>query len=340
MDTGTDFKNEGSQYEIEEILQKETYGTDVNYKHKYLWPHVVVHSALQIGWLIGLYAAFFYAKTATIFWGFFIGFIAAEGTGLGAHRGASHKSFKASTPLRVALMLSQTIAGQNSTFTWARDHILHHKYSDTDADPHNSNRGFFFAHMGWLMMKKHPLLRQKQREMDVSDLLQDKILMFQHKYFLYLYFPLAVFFPVMVPIYFWNETMWTSFFVVYCCQYVTNLHITWTINSFAHLWGAKPYDKRIRATESLISSIVTLGEGWHNFHHAFPWDYRMGEKFSLSAKVLELLAYFGLAYDLKLASPKIIQGHTTRHASKSDRQILAEEVVKIKRERKNAVHTT
>lgn len=80
-------------------------------------------------------------------------------------------------------MQSQVISlsYQNSMFTWARDHKLHHKYSDTDADPHNIKRGFFFSHMGWLMVKKHPLLIQKRKQMDFSELLADKMLMFQYK---------------------------------------------------------------------------------------------------------------------------------------------------------------
>ncbi|XP_053991105.1 acyl-CoA Delta-9 desaturase-like isoform X1 [Hylaeus volcanicus] len=228
------------------------------------------------------------------------------------------------------------MSGQNSMFTWTRDHLLHHKYSDTDADPHNSNRGFFFSHMGWLMMKKHPLVLKKQREIDVSHLRADKLVMFQYRYFLPLYFLVGVLFPVAVPMYFWNETFWCSFFVPYVLQYVTNLHITWSINSFAHLWGSKPYDKRIKPSESWVASFLTLGDGWHNFHHAFPWDYRMAEKFSISTKNLELLAYLGLAYDLKMASPAVVQGHIMRHGKKTDEQMLVKEVIKSKRERKDA----
>ncbi|XP_076249185.1 stearoyl-CoA desaturase 5-like [Calliopsis andreniformis] len=335
MEVETNNENQDTQYEIEEVLEKVKYGTDMNYKHKYIWQLVMGHTLLQLGWLIGMYT-FFFAKAATILWGFFIGFLAAEGVAIGAHRGYSHKSFKSSLPLRVALLFCQTMAGQNSMFTWARDHKLHHKYSDTDADPHNSTRGFFFSHMGWLMVVPHPLLRQKKREVDVSELLQDKLLMFQHKYFLYLYIPLAVVFPVGVPVYFWNESLWNSFFVVYCLQYVTNLHITWSINSFAHLWGPKPYDKRVKARESILVQMLTLGEGSHNFHHAFPWDYRMTRKFSLSANVLEVLSYLGLAYDLRSVTSNIIQGHSKRHGLFDDKETLARKIAQFKEEQNNA----
>lgn len=71
---------------------------------------------------------------------------------------------------------------QNSVYEWARDHRLHHKYSDTDADPHNSKRGFFFSHVGWLMCRKHPELFEKCRGIDTSDLLADPIVAFQKKW--------------------------------------------------------------------------------------------------------------------------------------------------------------
>ena len=70
---------------------------------------------------------------------------------------------------------------QNSICEWVRDHRVHHKFSETDADPHNSNRGFFFAHVGWLMMKKHPEVIRKGREIDMSDVLADPVVIFAEK---------------------------------------------------------------------------------------------------------------------------------------------------------------
>ena len=265
--------------------------------------------------------------------GLIIGFWAAEGIGLAAHRAYTHRSFKPNGPLKIFLILCQTLAGQNSIFTWARDHMLHHKYSDTDADPHNSNRGFFFSHMGWRMMEPHPLLQEKKHEIDMSELRADKLIMFQRKYFLFIYITLIALLPIGVPMYFWNESLWNAFFVVYCFQYVTNLHVTSTVNSFAHLSGSKPYDTRIRAVESYICSILTLGDGWHNFHHAFPWDYRNGEKFCVTAKVIDLFAYLGLAYDLKMASPSIINGHLNRHGDRVNQPTFAEKLAVFQRDR-------
>jgi stearoyl-CoA desaturase (delta-9 desaturase) len=108
--------------------------------------------------------------------------IGGFGTGAGAHRLWSHRSFKAKLPLKLFIAFAQTLSGQDSIFVWARNHRAHHKFSETNADPHNAKRGFFFAHIGWLMCKKHPDAIRLGKTVDVSDLLQDPIVYYQHKY--------------------------------------------------------------------------------------------------------------------------------------------------------------
>lgn len=110
-----------------------------------------------------------------------LGMFGAFGITAGAHRLWSHRAYKAKWPLRVLLMLSQTLAFQNSIYEWVRDHRVHHKFTDTDADPHNARRGFFFSHIGWLMVKKHPDVKQKGQTVDMSDLEHDQVVMFQKK---------------------------------------------------------------------------------------------------------------------------------------------------------------
>ena len=73
---------------------------------------------------------------------------------------------------------------QNTIYEWVRDHRVHHKYSETDADPHNANRGFFFAHVGWLMMRKHPDVIEKGRKVDMSDVTNDPVVQFHEKWVL------------------------------------------------------------------------------------------------------------------------------------------------------------
>lgn len=99
----------------------------------------------------------------------------------GCHRLWSHKSFKARLPLRILLGIFQTVALQNSIHEWSRDHRVHHKYAETNADPHNAKRGFFFAHIGWLLTRKHPAIKEKGQGIDLSDLENDGVVVFQKK---------------------------------------------------------------------------------------------------------------------------------------------------------------
>lgn len=110
-----------------------------------------------------------------------IGVVASFGITAGAHRLWSHKAYKARLPLRIILMILQTVAFQNSIYEWARDHRVHHKFTDTDADPHNASRGFFFSHMGWLLIRKHPEVKEKGKLIDMTDLERDPVVMFQKK---------------------------------------------------------------------------------------------------------------------------------------------------------------
>lgn len=110
-----------------------------------------------------------------------LGILSSIGVTAGAHRLWSHHSYKATWQLRLILMTFQTLSVQYSLYNWTRDHRLHHRHTDTDADPHNSNRGFFFSHIGWSLMMPHPEVEKHIKSIDMSDIEQDKIVMFQYK---------------------------------------------------------------------------------------------------------------------------------------------------------------
>lgn len=92
----------------------------------------------------------------TLLFAFILWPISGLGITGGVHRLWAHRSYEAHWSVRFFLMLANSIANQGSIFHWARDHRVHHKHSETDADPHNATRGFFYAHIGWLLVKKHP----------------------------------------------------------------------------------------------------------------------------------------------------------------------------------------
>jgi stearoyl-CoA desaturase (delta-9 desaturase) len=217
--------------------------------------------------------------------------------------------------LRLILTFCNTLAFEDSVIDWARDHRVHHKFSETDADPHNAKRGFFFSHVGWLLCRKHPQVKEKGKQIDLSDLWADPILRFQKKYYNIL-MPLVSFvMPTVVPMYFWNETFGNAF-CVNLFRYALTLNATWLVNSAAHMWGDKPYDRFINPAENLVVAILALGEGWHNYHHTFPWDYKTSElgKYSVnfSAAFIDLFAKIGWAYELKTVSEEMIKKRVLR----------------------------
>jgi stearoyl-CoA desaturase (delta-9 desaturase) len=128
---------------------------------------------------------------------------------------------------------------QSSIYQWCWDHRTHHKYSDTDADPHNAKRGFFYSHIGWFMCRRHPLSLEKGRTIDMSDLKANPIIIFQHKY----YWPLAIVIwaviPTLIPCYFWNEDPITSFTICVAFRTVYVSNYIFLVNSAAHMWGYK-----------------------------------------------------------------------------------------------------
>lgn len=127
------------------------------------------------------------------------------------------------------------------------------------------------------MHKKHPDVIEKGRKLNLDDLTSDPVVYWQQTMYYPIYFVCAFLLPVVVPPLFWNESWVTSFFVNYIFRHGYVLHGTWFVNSAAHLWGDKPYDGQIPPSDNKWVTYVTLGEGYHNYHHTFPYDYSTSE---------------------------------------------------------------
>ncbi|ELT92286.1 hypothetical protein CAPTEDRAFT_158126 [Capitella teleta] len=279
-----------------------------------VWTNVAWMSYIHLAGLYGLYL-FFYCEYKTWAFTFLWYFLNAFGITAGAHRLWSHRSYKAKLPFRTFLMLCNSIAFQNDIIEWSRDHRVHHKYSETEADPHNAKRGFFFAHCGWLLCRKHPDVKAKGKQIDMSDLHADPVCAFQRKY----YFPLVItcsfILPTVLPWYFWGESLWNAFFVCGWFRLVFALNITWFVNSAAHMWGNKPYDRHINPAENFFVTFGAIGEGFHNYHHTFPMDYNTSEfgwHVNATSLVIDFMALIGQVYDRKTMSHEAVFGRKKR----------------------------
>uniref|UniRef100_A0A2I9LPP9 Stearoyl-CoA desaturase 5 n=1 Tax=Centruroides hentzi TaxID=88313 RepID=A0A2I9LPP9_9SCOR len=285
-----------------------------------VWRNVILFAFLHIGALYGFTLIFTSAKWQTILFAFFLYITSGLGITAGAHRLWAHRSYKAKWPLRVLLMFFNCIAFENDIYEWARDHRVHHKYSETDADPHNATRGFFFSHIGWLLVRKHPDVIEKGKNVDLSDVTNDPVVKFQKKYYIPLMVTSCFLLPTVIPWWLWGETVWNAFYVATIFRYCFTLNNTWLVNSAAHMWGNRPYDININPRENRLVALGAIGEGYHNYHHTFPWDYstsELGWKINLTTMFIDTMAYLGLAYDLKTVPKEMVMKRKERTGENS-----------------------
>lgn len=150
----------------------------------------------------------------------------------------------------------------------------------------------------------------------MSDLMADKILWFQHKNYGVLVIFIAFIGPLVTPVVWWNETWFNSLCIAVMLRWVCSLNSTWLVNSAAHMFGTRPYDKNLNPAENMTVSGLTLGEGFHNYHHVFPWDYKVAElgsyTLNFTTLFIDVCARLGLAYDLKSVSEEIVEKRVTR----------------------------
>ncbi|XP_042840219.1 stearoyl-CoA desaturase 5 isoform X2 [Prionailurus viverrinus] len=246
---------------------------------------------------------------------YFCFLLSALGVTAGAHRLWSHRSYKAKLPLRIFLAVANSMAFQNDIFEWSRDHRVHHKYSETDADPHNARRGFFFSHIGWLFVRKHPDVIEKGRKLDLTDLLADPVVRFQRKYYKITVVLMCFVIPTLVPWCAWEESLWNSYFLASILRYTISLNISWLVNSAAHMYGNRPYDKHISPRQNPLVTLGAIGEGFHNYHHTFPFDYSASEfglNFNPTTWFIDLMCWLGLATDRKRATKPMIKARKAR----------------------------
>lgn len=221
----------------------------------------------------------------------------------GYHRLWSHRSYRANTFVRLLLAFFGTTCHQGSIYHWAVEHRIHHKYSDTEHDPHNINYGFFFSHMGWLFVKKHKDFKSLKEKYDFSDLLNDPIVYYQHKYYFILSHICCFLIPTMYGVYMYNSAF-IGFFYYGLLRWLLSLHATWCVNSVSHTFGYRPYKPEIKPSDNLFTSIVAVGEGYHNYHHAFPSDYSASEfgfmtQWNPTTIFIDAMYQLGFVWDLK-----------------------------------------
>jgi len=246
------------------------------------------------------------ALTLVPLWGWFQGYsalawVAASvllvltgmSTTVGYHRMWSHRAFQARWPVRLGLAVFGAMALQNSIYVWCARHRIHHRYvDDVERDPHSIRSGFWHAHIGW-MLRAWPTSRIDFSQ--VPDLERDRIVMWQHRNYWALVWGTNLGIPLLLGVL--TGEIIGMVLLAGVLRLVASHHFTFFINSLAHTWGARPYSEENTAVDNPLVALLTWGEGYHNYHHAFQADYRNGIRwwhYDPSKWLINLLAWAGL----------------------------------------------
>lgn len=215
----------------------------------------------------------------------------------GYHRLWAHRAYRANPWLRVWLAAWGAGALQNSILVWASDHRRHHRHVDDDGrDPYSAGRGIWFSHMGW-MLRDYPT--NQEDFSNARDLQRDPVVMWQHRNYIVLTTVMNLGLPVLLGLVL-GDVIGTVL-LVGILRLVVNHHVTFLINSLAHVWGTQPYTDSNSARDNPILAFLTYGEGYHNYHHIFENDYRNGIRWyhwDPTKWMIGLCARLGLASDL------------------------------------------
>jgi stearoyl-CoA desaturase (delta-9 desaturase) len=230
----------------------------------------------------------------------------------GYHRFFSHKSYEVSPVVQVFYAIFGAMAAQNSILWWSSSHRVHHKYVDKDWDPYNIKRGFWWAHILWIFYKNDD--RDATFE-NSPDLKANPVVMWQHRWHKVILLAGGFGLPTLVGAAFGDPLaglLWGGFLRIAVIH-----HTTFFVNSLAHVVGKPVYNAEVSARDNWMVALLSLGEGYHSFHHRFPADFRNGllwYHFDPAKWFIRGLRATGLAHDLIATPPPQIEQARMRAA--------------------------
>ena len=220
--------------------------------------------------------------------------------GAGYHRYFAHRAFRTSRVFQFCLAFLAQTSAQRGVLWWAAKHRLHHRHSDTAADVHSPvQRGFLYAHLGWIFVPRNGDTDYAV----VRDLTRYKELMWLDRH---PYLPAALLGTAT-----WLVAGWPGLVVGFCCSTVVVWHATFSINSLAHLSGRQRYVTGDQSRNNWMLALLTMGEGWHNNHHAYQTSVRQGFRwweYDPTYYALRVLSWLGLVWDLHVPPKEVIRG--------------------------------
>jgi stearoyl-CoA desaturase (delta-9 desaturase) len=267
---------------------------------KNLWGNIVFFAVTTLVGLIGtaVYIYHYGVTGSEIALCVFFVVITPLSITVGYHRLFAHAAYKTNAVIRFLLLFFGAAAFEQSALEWTSQHRDHHRYVDTDQDPYSIKKGFFYAHIGWMLFWHH------ETDYDnVKGLAKDPLIRHQHRY----YMVWAILAGIVTPLFIGALTghLLGALLMSVCLRLAVVHHCTFFINSICHMFGRSTYDIYATAKDNWFIAFLTFGEGYHNFHHRFAGDYRNGVRWyqwDPSKWIIALLGKTGLAWDLKRVS--------------------------------------
>lgn len=268
--------------------------------HPYSWRTVAVLTTVHLGAAL---APFTFTKGGALL-ALILYSANCLGITVGYHRLLTHRSFKARRWLAYLMVTLGALSAQAGPATWVAIHRLHHANSDEADDPHDASRGFWWAHLGWMLHLPPRRLDANFTKRFARDILEDRYYRLLDRVF----FPLCLLSGVLVwAIGGWPWVIWAMFLRI-----AAVFHATWLVNSAAHMFGYRTYSTGDRSTNCWWVALITFGEGWHNNHHAFPTSARHGRRWwevDLSWLLIQALARCGWIWDIRTGGNELQNRH-------------------------------
>jgi sn-1 stearoyl-lipid 9-desaturase len=217
---------------------------------------------------------------------------AGVGITLGFHRLVSHRSFEVPKLIEYFLIFCGTLACQGGPLDWIGLHRIHHQYSDTELDPHDSHKGFYWSHLGWMLCQNPANEKISRYTKDISS---DRFYQFCQVGMIPIQVVLGL---ILYQWGGWPFVIWAIF-----VRLVVVFHCTWFVNSATHRFGYKSHESNDESLNCWWVALLTFGEGWHNNHHAYQYSARHGLQWweiDLTWMMIKLLSFLGLAKNIKL----------------------------------------
>lgn len=234
------------------------------------------------------------------------------GIGAGFHRLLTHRGYKCPLWLEHTLAILGVCNLQQSPARWVLVHRVHHQHSDHESDPHTPMVDWFWGHVGWLFIENRQLSDAETYHKYARDILSDPFYMRLERNLNYIWVFVAhalLFFAAGLAVGYWLDGTWAGAYHVglqwllwgVVLRTIVTWHVTWGVNSFAHLWGYRNYETRENSRNNWLFALATNGDGWHNNHHADPRAAAHGHRWwelDITYLTICLWEKMGLAWDI------------------------------------------